>query len=95
MKKKKKEKLLRGDLIECKILNAIDNAKASSCSQTGSGRGQAAAKEMSSAQLIWHGLFTQNLQVPGTERSKRKELQYSIGKRTSQGEQGTLNVWVR
>lgn len=91
--KKKKEKLLRRDLIECKILKGIDNAKACSCSQTGSGRGQAAAKEMSSAQLIWQDLFTQNLQVPGTERSKRKELQYSIGKRASQGEQETLNVW--
>ena len=50
--KKKKEKLLRGDLIECKILNGIDNAKACYCSQTGSGRGQAAAKEMSSARLV-------------------------------------------
>lgn len=49
---KKKEKLLRGDLIECKILNGIDNAKARYCSQTGSGRGQGAAKEMSSAQFI-------------------------------------------
>lgn len=49
--KKKKEKLLRGDLIECKILNGIDNAKACSCSQTGSGRGQAAANEFSSASL--------------------------------------------
>lgn len=50
--KKKKEKLLRRDLIECKILNGVDNAKACYCSQTGSGRGQAAAKEMSSAQLV-------------------------------------------
>lgn len=90
-----KEKLLRGDLIECKILNGIDNAKACYCSQTGSGRGQAAAKEMSSAQLIWQGLFTQNLWVSGTERSKKQQLQYSMGKRTSQREQGTLNAWSR
>lgn len=93
--KKKKEKLLRGDLIECKILNGIDNAKACYCSQTGSGRGQAAAKGMNSAQLIWQDIFTQHPQVPGTDRSKRKELQYSTGKRTSQGEQGTLNGWSR
>lgn len=93
-KMKKKEKLLRRDLIECKILNCIDNAKACYCSQAGLWRGQAAAKRMSSAQLIFQGLFTQNLQVPGTERSKRKELQYSRGKRTSQEEQRTRNAWT-
>lgn len=91
MKKIKKEKLLREDLIKCKILNGTDNAMACYCSQTGSGRGQAPAKEMSSAQLIWQGLFTQNLQMPVPERSERKELQYSTGKRASQGEQGTLS----
>lgn len=52
MKKIKKEKLLREDLIKCKILKGTDNAMACYCSQTGSGRGQAPAKEMSSAQLI-------------------------------------------
>lgn len=71
----KREKLLRRDLIECKILNCIGNAKACYCSQGGSWRVQAAAKQMSSVQLIFQGLFTQNLQVPGTETSKRKELQ--------------------
>lgn len=53
MKKKKKEKLLRRDLIECKILNGIDNAKACYCSQTVSGKGQGKSKgkEFSSACL--------------------------------------------
>lgn len=37
----KKEKLLRRDLIECKILNCVDNAKACYCSQAGSWRVQA------------------------------------------------------
>lgn len=94
MKRMTKKKLLRRDLIECKILNCRDNAKACYCSQAGSRRVQTAAKRMSSVQLIFQGLFTQNLQVLGTETSKRKELQYSRDKRTSQREQRTMNVWT-
>lgn len=90
----KKEKLLRSDLIECKILNCIGNAKACYCSEAGSWRVQAGAKRMSSAQLIFQGLFTQNLQVPEAGTSKRKELQYSRGKRTYQEEQRTMNIWT-
>lgn len=93
-KMKKKEKLLRRDLIECKILNCIDNAKACYCSQAGLWRGQAAAKRMSSAQLIFQGLFTQNLQVSGTERSKRKELQYSRGKISRGTENKECLDWI-
>lgn len=70
----KKEKLLKRDLIECKILNCIDNAKACYCSQAGSWRAQAAAKRMSSAQLIFQGLFTQNFRCLGQRQARGRSF---------------------
>lgn len=68
----KKEKLLRRDLIECKILNCVDNAKACYCSQAGSWRVQAVQSEWAQLSLSFRAY---SHKISGAwDRDKQEEV---------------------